>query len=101
MTYNSSMKETLNLTLRFGNIFGSLSHRISEPVFRFDRYFENNIEYGLQFLYNNSTFTCSTFGTVATRYSTSPTSTGPIPQPGAVKVISISTDLSVWSIFTL
>ena len=34
-----------------GSIYGALNHEIEEPLFRFDRYYQNNVEYGAQFLY--------------------------------------------------
>ncbi|MDA3904454.1 MAG: hypothetical protein PF484_00095 [Bacteroidales bacterium] len=47
-------KLTKNLELVFGSIYGALNHQIEEPVFRFDRYYQNNVEYGVQLLYNSS-----------------------------------------------
>ncbi len=46
-----------HLDLIFGNIYGTLSHRIKEPLFRFDRYYQNNVEYGLQFWYHSKFIT--------------------------------------------
>lgn len=43
-----------NLDLVFGSIYGTLNHKLEEPLFRFDEYYQNNVEYGLQFLYNTS-----------------------------------------------
>jgi hypothetical protein len=37
----------------FGNIYGNLNHELAEPLFRFDRYYTNNIEYGFQYLHNS------------------------------------------------
>lgn len=42
-----------NIDLIFGSLHGSLSHQLAEPLFRFDRYYQNNVEYGLQALYNS------------------------------------------------
>jgi len=39
-----------NLEMIFGNIFGTLHHELEEPLFRIDRYYQNNVEYGLQFI---------------------------------------------------
>lgn len=47
-------KLTKNLDLVFGSIYGTLNHKLEEPLFRFDEYYQNNVEYGLQFLYNTS-----------------------------------------------
>lgn len=46
-----------HLDLVFGNLYGTLSHRIKEPLFRFDRYYQDNVEYGLQFLYHSKFIT--------------------------------------------
>lgn len=37
----------------FGNIYGNLNHELEEPLYRFDRYYTNNIEYGFQFLHQS------------------------------------------------
>ncbi len=42
--------------LVFGQLYGSLEHKLSEPVYRFDRYYSDNVEYGIQFLFNNKYF---------------------------------------------
>jgi len=42
--------------LVFGNIFGTLNHQLAEPMFRFDRYYQNNVEYGVQFLWDSERF---------------------------------------------
>lgn len=47
-------KITRNIELVFGSIYGTLNHRLEEPIFRFDRYYQNNVEYGMQFLWNSS-----------------------------------------------
>lgn len=36
--------------LLLGNISGNLNHDLSEPLYRFDRYYLNNIEYGIQMI---------------------------------------------------
>ncbi|MEA1986719.1 MAG: hypothetical protein U9N76_04440, partial [Candidatus Marinimicrobia bacterium] len=46
-------KLTKNTDLIFGNIYGTLNHKLEEPLFRFDTYYQNNIEYGLQLLHNS------------------------------------------------
>lgn len=37
-------------TLIMGSIRGTLSHKLTEPLFRYDRYYQDPVEYGLQFL---------------------------------------------------
>ena len=46
-------KLTKNIELVFGSIYGTLNHQLEEPIYRFDRYYQNNVEYGLQFLWNS------------------------------------------------
>jgi hypothetical protein len=48
---------TGSLELVFGQLYGSLEHRLGEPVYRFDRYYSDNVEYGIQFLFSNRYFT--------------------------------------------
>ena len=43
-----------NWAVVFGSLYGSLNHQLKEPLFRFDNYYQNNVEYGLQALYNAS-----------------------------------------------
>lgn len=50
-------KLTKSLELVFGQLYGNLEHRLGEPVYRFDRYYSDNVEYGIQFLYKNKYFT--------------------------------------------
>ncbi len=38
------------LEVVLGTIYGTLNHQLEEPLFRFDRYYQKNIEYGIQFL---------------------------------------------------
>ncbi len=42
------------LELIMGNIYGTANHRLAEPLFRYDYFFQNHIEYGFQFLLNNT-----------------------------------------------
>lgn len=42
-----------NLNIILGNIYGSTNHGIIEPMFEFERYLNNNIENGLQFLWDS------------------------------------------------
>lgn len=39
--------------LVFGSLHGALNHNIKEPLYRFDRYYQNYIEYGVQVLHNS------------------------------------------------
>lgn len=36
-----------------GNIYGTVNHRLIDPLFDFERYLKNNIENGVQFLWNS------------------------------------------------
>lgn len=45
-----------NFDFVFGSLYGSLNHQLEEPLFRFDRYYQNNVEYGLQGLINTKHF---------------------------------------------
>ncbi len=38
------------LELVMGNIYGTANHRLAEPLFRYDRFYQHHIEYGFQFL---------------------------------------------------
>ena len=42
--------------LIFGNIYGNLNHELAEPLYRFGRYYTNNIEYGFQYLHKSKYF---------------------------------------------
>lgn len=44
-----------NIDLIFGNLHGTLSHQIEEPLFRFDRYYQYSVEYGVQVWYHSPT----------------------------------------------
>ncbi|RLD91284.1 MAG: hypothetical protein DRJ09_01615 [Bacteroidetes bacterium] len=39
-----------------GNIYGTSNHRLAEPLFRYDLFYQHHIEYGLQFLWNTKHF---------------------------------------------
>lgn len=52
--FSVHQKLSENLDLIFGSLYGTLNHRIEEPLFKFDRYYQNNVEYGLQFWYHSS-----------------------------------------------
>ncbi len=41
------------LELVMGNIYGTANHRLAEPLFRYDRYYQKHVEYGFQFLLHN------------------------------------------------
>ncbi len=43
-----------NLELVIGSIYGTLNHQLEEPLFRFDRYYQNNVENGFQLLYHSA-----------------------------------------------
>jgi hypothetical protein len=42
-----------NWEMVLGHLYGNLEHKLSEPVYRFDRYYSDNVEYGMQFLFKN------------------------------------------------
>ena len=44
------------LEVVMGHLYGNLNHKLYEPMFLFDRYYSDNIEYGIQFLFNNKYF---------------------------------------------
>ena len=41
-----------HIDLVFGSVYSTLNHGLEEPLLRFDRYYQDNVEYGIQFLYN-------------------------------------------------
>jgi hypothetical protein len=43
-------KMARSLELVMGNIYGTANHQLAEPLFRYDRYFQHHMEYGIQFL---------------------------------------------------
>ncbi len=53
--FSVQQRITPHLNLVFGNIYGTTNHQVDEPLLRFDRYILNNIEYGIQLIYNDST----------------------------------------------
>ncbi len=38
------------LDIVLGSIYGTLNHQLAEPLFRYDRYYTNPVEYGMQFI---------------------------------------------------
>lgn len=48
---------TKNLDIILGNIYGTTNHKLKEPIFRQDRYYKNNVEYGLQLLWKSKYIT--------------------------------------------
>ena len=43
-----------DLSLILGTIYGTLNHKMPEPIFSFENYFTNNVENGIQILINKS-----------------------------------------------
>ncbi len=43
-----------NFDLVMGSLYGTINHRMIEPIYGFDRYLEENVENGVQFLYHNA-----------------------------------------------
>ena len=52
--FSVQYKMAKSLELIMGNIYGTANHQVGEPLFRYDRYYQNHIEYGLQFLLNTT-----------------------------------------------
>ena len=42
-----------NLDFVLGNIYSTVNHRLIDPLFDFERYLSNNVENGIQFLWNS------------------------------------------------
>ncbi len=57
LLFRIRQKLTNSLELVFGQLYGNLEHKLSEPMFRWDRYYSDNVEYGIQFLFENKYFT--------------------------------------------
>ena len=51
--FSVQYRVTKSFELVMGNIYGTANHRLEEPLFRFDRFYQHHIEYGLQFLWHN------------------------------------------------
>lgn len=51
--YQIHHKVINGLELIFGNLYGNLNHDLAEPLYRFDRYYLNNVEYGIQMLHKS------------------------------------------------
>jgi len=46
-------KLSKSLEVVMGQLYGNLNHKLYEPMFLFDRYYSDNVEYGIQFLFKN------------------------------------------------
>jgi hypothetical protein len=42
-----------HLDFVLGSLYGTINHKLVEPLFQFERYYENNEESGMQFLYHH------------------------------------------------
>jgi len=51
-TVQHKLNKTIDIL--FGSLYSTLNHKLEEPIYRFDEYYQNNVEYGLQFLYKNA-----------------------------------------------
>jgi len=49
-------KPAENIDIIMGNIYGTGNHRLAEPLFRYDLFYQHHIEYGIQFLWNSKHF---------------------------------------------
>jgi len=54
--FSVQQKLSKHLDLVMGSIYGSSYHNLSEPIYRIDNYFTDNVEYGAQFLYHSKYF---------------------------------------------
>lgn len=52
--FSIQQRLTPNLDLILGSIYGTLNHQLEEPLFRFDRYYQNHVENGFQLLYHST-----------------------------------------------
>lgn len=54
-----SVQQKLNnqFEIVLGSLYGALNHNVKEPLYRFDRYYQNNVEYGLQVLHDSKNVT--------------------------------------------
>ena len=53
-TFQFQYKAGKKLDIVFGTIYGTVNHKLIEPLFQFDRYITEHIENGLQFLWNSN-----------------------------------------------
>jgi len=54
--FRIQQKLSKSIEVVMGHLYGNLNHKLAEPMFQFDRYYTDNIEYGIQFLFNNKYF---------------------------------------------
>ena len=54
--FRIKQKLSKSLEVVMGHLYGNLNHKLAEPMFQFDRYYSDNVEYGIQFLFNNKYF---------------------------------------------
>ena len=54
--FTVQQKLTNDLDLVLGSIYGNLNHELDEPLYRIDRFYQENVEYGLQLLYQRPKF---------------------------------------------
>ena len=54
--YQIQHRITNGTELVFGSIYGNINHNLAEPLYRFDRYYFNNVEYGIQMLHKSQYF---------------------------------------------
>ena len=55
-TFTIDYKASDNLRIILGNIYGNLKHNIEEANYRFDRYYQDNLETGMQLLWHSDRF---------------------------------------------
>lgn len=54
--FSVQQKLSQDLDLVLGSIYGNLNHELEEPLYRIDNFYQNNVEYGLQLLYQKAKF---------------------------------------------
>ncbi len=47
-------KPVKSLNIIIGNLYGTANHKLAEPLFRYDNFYQHHMEYGVQFLWNST-----------------------------------------------
>jgi hypothetical protein len=55
-TFSFHYQVDKRLSVIMGTIYGALNHQLTDPLYKFDRYFEKNTEQGIQVLFNSKFF---------------------------------------------
>ena len=59
--FNISIKSSEKSTFTIGNIRSTSFHNLEEPLLNYDRFYQDNTEYGLQYLFNSERFVSDTW----------------------------------------